>query len=100
MNSRVKAYRKSKSITQNAFANFLNMNRSTFAYKERYNSFTAEEIEKIAEVLGVTKCEIICGKEKLCPASSPRLTAIVERLTDTEKEKLCEYAYKILIGEL
>jgi transcriptional regulator with XRE-family HTH domain len=96
--SRIKETRKSKGLTQKQMSELLGIPYSTYSnYENNNREPSIELVDKIAEVLGVTRPELLYDKEKI-KAELDLQDKIIEKIQKYEHKKAKEYEklyYKI-----
>ncbi len=121
VNDMIRKIRKSSDISQEEMALKLDMNRSTYAYKEKNGSFSIDEYLKISNIFGVSIDEMSLMPENFVPLKDKQIlrqpelespfkddcSAVVtknemiiirefRKLTKDDKEKVKYYIEKLL----
>lgn len=96
----IKKFRKKKKLTQEQFAELINIApRTLYGIECGKNFVTAETLEKIINVLGITSADLFTEQEKLTPTeiSNYIKSNIDNFISEPEKLNLIYKIFKIIV---
>lgn len=85
VNERIIKYRKLANLTQTEMAEKLNIKCSTYSQLERKGIVSADRLFQLAEIFGVTPCQLYKGEEP-CKNTTPESSAPTDSETSVLKQ--------------